>query len=111
MQQRLRSIGGHEHNALRDGVAGVSEAAWAPLDPNLPALGASDARKAVEQFLLTLTFKRRDPENLAAPHFQRNVAQGGAKLQSSSLQGGWLVARMKVGACNGRRCGGARNVS
>ena len=89
----------------------VSEAARVPLNQDLSALGASNARKAVEQFLLTLTFERRDPQNLTAPHLQRNVAQNGSKLQGSSLQHGSLVAWMKVWLRSCRRCRGAEHVS
>ena len=61
------------------------------VDRDLSSVVTDHSSNAVEQFLLPLTFERRNPENLPGPEAERHVLEHVAVAKIADLESGEIV--------------------
>ena len=71
----MGAVTGNEGQPLGDGIGGMGKAHRVAVDLHLPARKAARAGQNFEQFILTLTFKGDDAQNLSGVKVKGHIGQ------------------------------------
>ena len=80
-QEGLKPICRDQHKTRSDRVTRMVELQLSAVGHDFSAVVAAHARNAIEQLLLSLTLKRRDPENLSWPDGEGHILENMAVAQ------------------------------
>ena len=90
-QKRLQSVRRNQHETCSDCVARMMKLQLSAVDRDLSAVVTGHSSNTVEQFLLSLTFERCNPENLSSPQAEGHGLEHVAVAKIADLESGEIV--------------------